>query len=132
MALLKLHGRAIDNFFELMGTKENDITLSLSWVLSRCPAFLNRVIQSICRVKEIDFKDVEIICQEFEKSKGFTDIEISLKKVKALQISKLRMIKISILSLKLNAVGTYPVMDSLISIRNEKVLSVQILKTNIL
>lgn len=76
MALLKLHGRAIDNFFELMGTKENDITLSLSWVLSRCPAFLNRVIQSICRVKEIDFKDVEIICQEFEKNKGFTDIEI--------------------------------------------------------
>ena len=76
MALLKLHGREIDNFFELMGTKENDITLSLSWVLSRCPAFLHRVIKSICHVKKIDCDNVEISCQEFEKNKGFTDIEI--------------------------------------------------------
>ena len=76
MALLKLHGREIDNFFELMGIKENDITLSLSWVLSRCPEFLSRVIKSICRVKKNDCDDVEITCQEFEKNKGFTDIEI--------------------------------------------------------
>lgn len=76
MTTIKLYGREISNVFQLLGTKENDITVSLAWVLSRCPAFLNGVIQFICRVKEIDFENVEIACQEYENNKGYTDIEI--------------------------------------------------------
>jgi len=76
MAFLRLYGRQVTNFFQLMGNSENDITISLAWVLSNCPVFLKSVIRSICRVKKVDFKNVEIVCQEYESNKGITDIEI--------------------------------------------------------
>ena len=76
MTTIKLHGEEISNIFQLIGTKENDITLSLSWVLSNCPEFLKGVIQFICHVKAQEIENIEIACQEFEKGKGFTDIEI--------------------------------------------------------
>ena len=76
MAFLKLHGHEINNFFQLLGTKENDITLSLSWVLSNCPAFLGGFIHYVCDFEELDFDKVEIDCQEYETNKGYTDIEI--------------------------------------------------------
>ena len=76
MALLRLYGRDVTSFFQLMGTSENDITISLAWVLSNCPVLLNSVVRSICHVRKVDFNNVEIACQEYESNKGFTDIEI--------------------------------------------------------
>ena len=32
MALLRLYGRDVTSFFQLMGTSENDITISLAWM----------------------------------------------------------------------------------------------------
>lgn len=76
MTFLRLYGREVTSFFQLMGTSENDITISLAWVLSNCPVLLNSVVRSICHVRKVDFNNVEIACQEYESNKGFTDIEI--------------------------------------------------------
>lgn len=76
MAFLRLYGREVTNFFQLVGTSENDITVSLAWVLSNCPVLLKSVVRSICHVRKADFNNVEISCQRYESSKGYTDIEI--------------------------------------------------------
>lgn len=44
MAILESHGREIHSIFQLLGDKENDITLSISWVLAKCPEFLKDIV----------------------------------------------------------------------------------------
>ena len=34
MAILRLYGCEVTNFFQMMGTSENNITVSLAWVIS--------------------------------------------------------------------------------------------------
>ena len=48
MATLESYGREIHSIFQLLGDKENDITLSMSWALAQCPEFLKAVVQHIC------------------------------------------------------------------------------------
>jgi len=44
MAELYLHQRQVQSVFNLLGEKENDITFSLGWALSRSPRFLCRFL----------------------------------------------------------------------------------------
>lgn len=71
-----LHGEEITNLFDLLGKKENDLTYSLGWVLSKCSTFLKVFIKKITG-KNFSHEDNVIRLQEFgKKDKGFTDIEI--------------------------------------------------------
>ena len=36
MATLESYGREVHSIFQLLGEKENDITLSMSWALTKC------------------------------------------------------------------------------------------------
>lgn len=47
MAILESYGREVHSIFQLLGEKENDITLSMSWALTKCPEFLKAVVQHI-------------------------------------------------------------------------------------
>ena len=48
MATLESYGREVHSVFQLLGDKENDISLSMSWALAKCPEFLKAVVQHIC------------------------------------------------------------------------------------
>jgi hypothetical protein len=75
--ILLRHGYEIRSLFESIGNDENDLTSSLAYVLSASPKFLNNLIKRIYK-KSIRLEIVEIRIQEFQKNKGFTDIEISI------------------------------------------------------
>ena len=72
-----LHSRQLDSVFELLGTKENSITFSLGWALSRCGGFLQKLL---CYVLEscpdIVPSGVTVLLQESGDDRGKTDIEI--------------------------------------------------------
>jgi len=75
-AELFLHGRPIASVFELLGTKENDITFSLGWALAQSPSLRNAVMQSVFpRERGLDIERVSL--QERLGGQGITDIEMS-------------------------------------------------------
>lgn len=79
MSELFLHGNQVTSVFHLLGTKENSMTYSLAWVLSRSPHFLREYIGQIFpEVKDkVNPKNVVIHLQNYDESDaGFTDIEI--------------------------------------------------------
>jgi len=76
VSIFRLHGREINSIFQLMGYKENDITNSIAWVLSKCGAMLEIFIKNICEIDKIDFENLDICVQEYDKDSGITDIEI--------------------------------------------------------
>ena len=43
MAELISYGHEVNSIFQLLGDKENDITLSMSWALKKCPVFLKLI-----------------------------------------------------------------------------------------
>lgn len=75
MANIYVHGRQIESVFELLGTKENDITYSIGWALANCPAFLKRFLSEILP-KLPDIEITELSLQEHQPNRGITDIEI--------------------------------------------------------
>lgn len=76
MAVLTTSRGEVSNIFQLIGTKEDDITKSISWALANCPVFLNNVLQDLLKIN-IDAEDVIIKFQTSEKDKGRTDLEIT-------------------------------------------------------
>jgi hypothetical protein len=75
MADLFLHGRRIESVFELLGRKENDITFSVGYALSRSPGLLKVLVQRVFQDLSIP-DDTDIRLQEHVSEGGFTDIEI--------------------------------------------------------
>lgn len=79
MAELILHGKPVQTVFNLLGTKENDLSYSLGWALSQCPPFIASVVKAFSG-QEIDtdkVKGIEIRLQEHDKKdRGYTDVEI--------------------------------------------------------
>ena len=75
MTKLYLHNKEVENLFDLLGDKENDITFSLSFSLSRVKPFLNKLIKELTD-KKIDLEEIDIMLQEYEDDKGYTDIEL--------------------------------------------------------
>lgn len=76
MSTFRLHGREINSVFQLMGYKENDISHSTAWVLSKCEPMLKIFLKDVLGTDKLDFSEVEICVQEYEQDSGITDIEI--------------------------------------------------------
>ena len=79
MAILESHGREVHSVFLLLGDKENDITLSISWVLAKCPEFLKDIVQHIWK-QTPDPNPVVIMNQKYDSDTGITDIEVTDQK----------------------------------------------------
>jgi hypothetical protein len=75
VAQLYLHGREISTVFDLLGDRENDITFSIGWALSRCEPFLRAVLANLFPAAKYDAM-TNVWLQQHSKSGGFTDIEI--------------------------------------------------------
>ena len=74
---LLLHNRPVASVFNLLGQKENDITFSMGWALSRSPLLLQGFLQKMTRTKQLFDTDRFVVAlQEFQKDSGITDIEI--------------------------------------------------------
>ncbi len=77
MAELLLHKRPVQSIFHLLGEKEDDITFSVGWALSKCPSFLRTFLRaSISWRDRIDAQSISIRLQTHEADRGRTDIEI--------------------------------------------------------
>lgn len=70
-----MHGRSVSSIFGLLGDKENDMTASVAWVLSRSPRFLSEFLRTVAGIQLVSEK-TEIHVQEHSANTGFTDIEI--------------------------------------------------------
>ena len=73
MATLESYGREVHSIFQLLGEKENDITLSMSWALTKCPEFLKAVVQYICGLVP-DTDAITVMNQKYDADTGITDI----------------------------------------------------------
>jgi len=79
MAELLLHKKPVDSVFQLLGHKENDITFSVGWALSRSQSFLKAFLRSSISWKEqIHPQSTVVRLQTYELDKGITDIEIEV------------------------------------------------------
>lgn len=66
----------ISSVFQLLGRKENDMSYSLAWGLSRCPVFLRKFL-SIVGQRNPKLSEVDIYLQKRGgKEEGITDIEL--------------------------------------------------------
>ena len=74
---LFLHARKLESVFELLGAKENDITYSIGWALSRSPALLEAFLRQLFpRRQSFDPDSIVVRLQEYRSKGGYTDIEI--------------------------------------------------------
>jgi hypothetical protein len=76
MAELFLFGRSVHSIFELLGSKEDDVTYSVGWAFANCPEFLRRfTLLHFPDLVEVD-SDASIYLQHIRQEGGRTDIEI--------------------------------------------------------
>ena len=75
MKLLQ-HRRPVQTIFDLLGTKENDMTAALAFVLSCSSQFLESEIREFAEAKPTNMKDAIIRVQTGRRGHGITDIEI--------------------------------------------------------
>ena len=75
MTDLFLHGRKLNTVFDLLGSKENDITYSVGWALAQSPEFCSRFMMTIYQKQNIG-ETTAIHLQEHTGDEGYTDIEI--------------------------------------------------------
>ena len=80
MSSFKFYQKEINSVFQLLGYKENDITFSIAWALSKCPIFIKNTLESVLPVKIEDTEDIIVSAQEFDSENGITDIEITDRK----------------------------------------------------
>ncbi|MCA3006368.1 MAG: hypothetical protein ACK51N_04650 [bacterium] len=73
-AKIYLHQRPLESVFELLGSKENDLTYSLGWALAKCPSLLAALLLEVCGSKPP--ASVEVRLQQREARGGITDIEL--------------------------------------------------------
>ena len=86
MVNLKLGNKTVESYYDLLGTKEVDLTNGLGFILSRSPILFESLLTKL-GFKEIDIELCEIHLQKHEKDdKGFTDIEILYKRDRLLII----------------------------------------------
>jgi len=71
---LTLHGRAVETVFDLLGTRENDITFSLGWILANCPRLVASLQRDGLGVPPAPATSIGL--QEWGEDRGYTDVEI--------------------------------------------------------
>lgn len=73
---LFLHGREMHSIFELLGTKENDITYSIGWALAQSPQFRQALVRTLFPSHdELRIDTVQL--QERSGNTGITDVELT-------------------------------------------------------
>lgn len=78
VAEIYLHDRKLESIFELLGSKENDITYNIGWVLSQCPSFLRVFLSNFDFGPSLgELAEIEVKLQDHKRETGITDIEIS-------------------------------------------------------
>lgn len=75
MSTLISYGNEVHSIFQLLGENENSITLSISWALSKCPAFMKSIVREIFNI-EVNPDDVLVHNQRYDTDTGITDIEL--------------------------------------------------------
>ena len=77
MPELLLRNCPVPSIFNLLGQKENDVTYSIGWALSRSPQFLANFLHKTTQTKQVfDPARVVIALQEYKRNSGITDIEV--------------------------------------------------------
>ncbi len=71
---LFINRNEINSIFELLGTKENNITYATGWCFSNIKPFLDIFLSEIESKKIIDEMDINL--QKFDEDKGYKDIEL--------------------------------------------------------
>ena len=77
---MKLSDNDINTVFALNGDDENSATYAFSWALSKSPALLRETIYDLVK-RDVASEQVLIEAQKHGQDKGFTDIEILIRKV---------------------------------------------------
>ena len=72
MPELNLYGRKVDSVFQLLGEKENDLTYSVAWALTKSQPFLKSFLDLVT-AGNAHSDDLSISLQQYEKGAGFTD-----------------------------------------------------------
>ena len=78
MPKLQLYGSEINSIFQLLGTKENDISYSIAWALYQSKVYLRHFLELLGYKYTTEWANIQIRLQQHESGKGFTDIEIEL------------------------------------------------------
>lgn len=76
MADLYLRSRKLSSIFELLGTKENNITYSIGWALAHSPSFLAAVLRHIRHDPATSSIEKITLQEHGSDDGGFTDIEV--------------------------------------------------------
>ena len=71
MAELISYGHEVNSIFQLLGDKENDITLSMSWALKKCPVFLKLIVDAVANTV-IEENATMIMNQKYDAETGKT------------------------------------------------------------
>ena len=82
MTDLYLHGRKVDTVFDLLGKRENDITCSLGWALSRSQRLAAALLADFFPGRPVGSTG-EIRLQNYGGEGGYTDIELVTEEVAA-------------------------------------------------
>ena len=72
------YGQEVRTIFDLFGSKENDMTFSLGWILSRSEVFLRLMIADVCGQVPSQVGHAAIKLQTGRGLNGITDIEIEV------------------------------------------------------
>lgn len=72
------YGQDVNTIFDLFGSKENDMTFSLGWALSRSEKFIRLLISDVCGSAPFQVSDAVIKLQSGRGLNGITDIEIEI------------------------------------------------------
>jgi hypothetical protein len=75
VAALRIANRQVSTVFDLLGTKENDLTYSLGWALSRAPRLLAALVRDVLG-HEVSVAGAEVHLQQHGADAGFTDMEL--------------------------------------------------------
>ncbi len=75
-AELTLYGRPVGTVFDLLGSKENDITYSLGWALAESEGLSSALLEDVVPASKAGLTADSVHLQEGISGAGFTDIEI--------------------------------------------------------
>lgn len=73
---LTLYGRPVSTVFDLLGSKENDITYSLGWALAESERLSSALLDDVVLASKAGLTADSVRLQEGVSGAGFTDIEI--------------------------------------------------------
>lgn len=79
MITLTLHKRKVETIFNLLGTKENDLSYSLGWALAQCPPFLRATVKQFTgqEMPSEALSKTEVKLQNYDKKdRGYSDVEV--------------------------------------------------------